>query len=261
MYLLGNDHELTTEDFQNIKSPTVAFSKLSSKMEEYFSHVEFSKIRRVCLQTTRSPGCDSFSEEFSDAISNSKDLNKLLDVLAESNYWSWIDLRIMETMVVSLHNTVAERTFQNYKEYVSALKLEDVLPHVPVYFYPNSKFATVEDKCSNTEEMTVGDILKHWYIFNYEVCGIKSNSLRLCSINTGCLQLLWSIPRECASDVYKSALVKNHKFEDINSLYLKIEYYPTIYSPKYSPTGLYAVIFISKNTLYMCNNKLLLACT
>ena len=205
-------------------------------METFFSNVRFSKLRRASLQVIGTPGGDQFSGDFTNAISCSKDLDGLLDALTEFNYWNWIDIRFMEAMVNCLDNEVAVQTLESYKEYVSAFKLKDVLPEIPVQIDPVSDI-TIEEKISSSDgkTLTVGDILKHRHYFSYEVCELNPNIPKLCSIKTGCLQLLWSIPRKWASHVYKSALVNIHKIESI--LYLKIEYYPTIYSPKYSLTG------------------------
>ena len=170
----------------------------------------------------------------------------------------------MEAMVIFSDNPAAKRILTNYKEYVSALTLEEVLPEIPVYIDPVSKYVTVEEKFSPSggiKKLTVGHILKHRYIFSYDVCDINPNVPKLCSIKTGCLQLLWSIPRECASHAYKSALINIDKIESI--LYLKIEYYPTIYSLKYSLTGhtlpgkfLYIVIILNQ-ILYLYKLKVL----
>ena len=143
----------------------------------------------------------------------------------------------MEAMVIFSDNPAAERTLKNYEEYISAFTLEEVLPEIPVYIDPVSQYITIEEKLrhSGVKKLTVGHILKHRYIFSYDVCDISPNVPKLCSIKTGCLQLLWSIPRECASHAYKSALINIDKVEGI--VYLKIEYYPTIYSQKYSATS------------------------
>lgn len=174
------------------------------------------------------------SGEFTNAVYISKNLNGLLNALTNSNYWNWLDVRIMEAMAIYSGNPAAERTLKIYKEYVSAFKLEDVLPEIPVNIDPVSKYLTIEEKfnCSNIKELTVGDILKHRHIFSYEICDINANIPKLCSITTGCLQLVWSIPRECGPDAYKSAVVNVHKFENNSILYLKFEYYPTVHSPK-----------------------------
>lgn len=244
--------ELTVEDFERYEDPTKAFYLLSSKVEEYFMHVKFTKIRRACLQHTRSPVNGQFSMNFTDAISSSKDLDGLLDVLSESNYWNFIDIRIMEAMVVYSGNQAAKTTLENYVGYLSKFKLDDVLPKIPVCVDTYSKYATIEDKfnCINVNALTVGDILKHRCTFSYEICGIDPNIPKLCSIKTGCLQLMWSIPRECASNAYTSALANVHKFEIFGILYIKIEYYPTIYSPKYldhinstSSSGMYVIMY------------------
>ena len=231
--------ELTAEDFQSYESPIKAFYKLSSKMEKFFSQVEFSKVHRACRQHTLSPGGGQFTKEFTNAIFVSQDLNGLLDVLTNSEYWNWLDVRIMEAMAIYSDNPAAERTLTNYKEYVSAFKLKDVLPEIPVHIDPISEYVTIEEKFNRDDikGLTVGDIFKHRYTFSYEICDINPNIPKLCSITTGCLQLLWSIPRECGPHVYISALANAHKFENFCILYLKIEYYPTIYSSLYSHTS------------------------
>ena len=206
-------------------------------MEKYFSNAKFLKIRRGCIQHIRSPGVGQFSAEFTGAISKSTGLDELLDILTESNYWNWIDLRIMEAMVMSSDNSAAENTLKNYKEYVSAITLKKVLPEIPLHIDQYSEYVTIEEKFSpsNLKELTIGQILKHRYIFSYKVCDINPNVPKLCSIKTGCLQLLWSIPRECALHAYESAFVNINKIESI--LYIKIEYFPTIYSQNYSQIG------------------------
>ena len=228
--------ELTTKEFQDCGKPFTAFQKLSARMEQYFTQIKFRKIRRACIQLLYSPSVGQFPIEFTEAISRSNNLEELLDVLSESNYWNWIDIRFMEAIVNSLEIPAANNTLKSYKSYVSAFKLEDVLPQIPVHLDAVGKYVTIEEKFSSSsaKTVTVGHILKHWHDFSYKVCDINPNIPKLCSINTGCFKLLWSIPRECALHAYKSALVNVKNFESI--LYLKIEYYPTIYSPEYSHT-------------------------
>ena len=248
---------MTAEDFQNYESPTKAFYKLSSKMEKFLSQVEFSKVHRACRQHTISPGSGQFTKEFTDAIFISHDLNGLLDVLTNSKYWNWLDVRIMEAMAIYSDNPAAERTLTNYKEYVSAFKLKDVLPEIPVHIDPNSGYVTIEEKfnCSDIKALTVGHILQHRYTFSYEICDINPNIPKLCSITTGCLQLLWSIPRECGLRVYKSALANVHKFENFCIIYLKIEYYPAICSSLYSHTN---VTLPGTVRMYICTHTYIL---
>ena len=235
MNYVGID-ELTLEDFRACGNPSNAFRKLTSKMNKHFSRVEFFEIHTACLQLFRSPGDGQFSGEVTKAIYNSNDFKGLLYALINSNYWNWLDTRIMEAMAMSLDNLAAEHTIKNYVEYISAFKLEDVLPDIPVNIEPSSKYITIKEKfdCSDVKGLTVGHILKHRPTFFYKILNFNPHIPKLCSITTGCLQLIWSIPRNCGSDVYNSALANVHKFENFDILYLKIEYYPTIYSPKYS---------------------------
>lgn len=236
--------ELTVEDFKKYKSPTMAFHKLSCKMKEYISLVKFSEIRKECCQHILSPGSNQLSkevshatEEVSLAISNSKDLDDLIHILINLSYWNWLNVDFMETMAICSGNPVAERTLRNFKNYVSALKLDDVLPDIPVHF-PSEKSTTIKEKFNcDVKALTVGDILNHRYTFSYEVINTDPKITVLCSIKTGCLQLIWLIPGECALQAYQSALANVHKFDNNDILSVKIEYYPTIFSPKYSESS------------------------
>lgn len=226
---------LSIEDFRKCKTPRKAFRKLSSKMSDFLSHAEFSKIRRVCIEDANSPDGIELPREFLDSIMRTKDINKLFDILADSHYWNWIDVRMMEAMVDVAEIPEAEQTLNNYKEFVSAFKIKEILPDLQVHVV-SKNYTTIKEKFKSSDEetLTVGDIVEHQFSLIYEMCDLRPLSSKLCSITTGCLELVWEIPNESALHAYKSALANRHKFDKV--LYLKIGNYPMICSADYKPS-------------------------
>ena len=204
-------------------------------MLDYLSHADFYKIRRVCIEDANSPDGTEFPAAFVDEISRTNNINELFDVLAKSHYWNWIDVRMMEAMVDVADIPEAEQMLNDYKDFVSPLKIKQILPDLQLHVV-SKNYTTIKEKFKSSDEdtLTVGDILEHQFYLAYQIFDIKLLPMKLCSIQTGCLQLILEIPNESALHAYKSALANRHKFDKIHSL--KIGNYPTIYSSDYSPT-------------------------
>lgn len=204
-------------------------------MLDYLSHADFYKIRRVCIEDANSPDGTEFPAEFVISIRCTNNINELFDVLADSHYWNFIDVRMMEAMVDVAEIPEAEQMLNDYKEFVSPFKIKQILPDLQLHVV-SKNYNTVEEKfkSSNEDTLTVGDILEHQFYLSRQIFNINSCTMKLCSIQTGCLQLILEIPKESTLHAYKSALANRHKFDKVHSL--KIGNYPMIYSPDYSPT-------------------------
>lgn len=228
---------MTIEDFCKCKTPMKAFHKLSSRMVDFLSHADFNKIRRVCIEDANSPGGIELPLDFVDAISRTHNINELFDTLAKSHYWNWIDVRILEVMVDVADIPEAEETLDEYKKFVSPFKIKQVLPYLQ-FDLVSKDHTTIKEKFKSSDEeaLTVGDILEHWFYLTYEICDVTRRSMRLCSIKTGCLELIFAIPKESTLHAYKSAVKNIHKFDKIHSLV--VGNYPMICPPGYSPLDL-----------------------
>jgi len=206
-------------------------------MLDFLSHAEFYKIRRGCIEDANSPDGVELPADMVDEITRTSNINELFDTLAKSQYWNWIDVRMMEAMVDVADIPEAEQTLNNYKQFVSPFKIKTLLPDLQVHVV-SKNYATIMEKFKSSDEeaLTVGDIVEHQFYLAYEICDLSPRSSKLCSIKTGCLYLVWEIPKESALHAYKSALANRHKFNQILSL--KIGNYKIIYSPDYSPTDM-----------------------
>ena len=251
---------MTVEDFRKCKTPRKAFHKLSSRMLDFLSHADFYKIRRVCIEDANSPDGIELPSDIVDAISHTHNINELFDTLAKSHYWNWIDVRMLEVMVYVAEIPEAEQTLDDYKEFVSPFKIKQILPDLR-FDLVSKNYSTIKEKfkASDEEALTVGDILEHRFYLAYEICDIGPRSMRLSSIQTGCLELVLAIPKESTLHAYKSALKNVHKFGNICCL--TIGNYPMIYSPGYSPPDVvpgtyvqlyYSLLIENSNYCYSC---------
>ena len=187
------------------------------------------------MQQRKVPRGVQFPDDLHQSIKATQNLDALLDVLADSDYWSWVDLRLLETLITSSGIEEAKILIQKYKDAIFSKKLSDILDklllpqqkeHKEAY---TSKVGTKILKEPN--EITVGDLSHYCNILEAVIMDINSGSCVLEHLDKGCLEIHWLIPVHFRFHAYKSALNNRHKFCDIHLQYLQIEPYPPIYNP------------------------------
>ena len=230
---------------------SVAFSRLTAKVFKLLEKVNVNTLRRAIVQQRRVPRGVQLPDNLCQSIKAAQDLDTLLDILIESDYWSWVDLRLLETLVVSSGIQEAEILIHKYKQAIFPRKLSDIIERLPL---PQQK----EDKIAYTtkvgtkilkkpSEVTVGDLSHYCSILEKVIMDINSGSCVLKHLEDGCLEIHWLIPTHCRFHAYKSALNNRHKFCDIHLQYLHIEPYPPIYDLfSIQPTMLTTLLQLSK---------------
>jgi len=195
----------------------------------------FSTMRRALLQQQRSPRGVNFPDDLHQSIKAATELDTLLDVLADSDYWNWVDLRLLDALVVSSQIQEAKFLIQKYKDAIFPKKLSEVLDNLPLPQQKEEKEAyttKVGTKIQKEpDDVTVEDLSFYCDRLESVIMDINNGSCVLEHIDTGCLEILWLIPTYCRFHAYKSALNNRHKFCDIHLQYLHIEPYPPIYDP------------------------------
>ena len=168
-------------------------------------------------------------------IISADDLNALLNVLVSFKYWSWADLRLLETLVISSEIHAAKACIDKYKELYFPMKLSEVLDKLPTPQKKEDKDAYAAKVASKIQkepnEVTVQDLSDYCEILEVVIMDINRNSCVLENLDVGCLEVHWLIPSQYRFHAYKSALNNRHKFYDIHLQYLYIEPYPPIYNP------------------------------
>ena len=186
-----------------------------------------------------------------ESIRVAQDLDTLLDLLAGSKHWSWVDLRLLESLIMSSDICEAKVLVDKYKEIIFSKKLREVLNSMFMPKHKKHKDAYISKVGSkiekNPDEMTVADLSKFSTILEAVIMDISKGSCVLKHLVTGCLEIHWLIPTHCRFHAYKSALNNRHKFCDIQLQYLHIEPYPPIYNPfTIQPTMLSTLLHLPK---------------
>ena len=222
-------------DFSDCDDIPSAFSLLTAEITKLLRRADFFTLRRAILQQRKVPKGVQFPDDLYQSIKTAQDLDTLLDLLADSQYWSWVDLRLLKTLTMSSGIREAKVLVNKYKDVIFSKKLSEVLDNM---FMPQQKkhkdayTSRVGSKIEkNPDEITVGDLSRFRTILEKVIMDINNGSCVLEHLGTGCLEIHWLIPTHCRFHAYKSALNNRHKFCDIHLQYLHIKPYPLIYDP------------------------------
>ena len=209
-----------------------AFIFLTSNVSKLLQNEDFYAIRRSCIEQINTPSGAQLSDELVQKIKNASNLNVLLDILADSPYWSWIDLRLLEAMVAASGSSVAKDLLTNYRIAVFSKKLLEVLPSVPNKEVKDTYYAKIVSKVNkDVNEITIFDLLEFQSELETVIMDIKVGTCALANIKEGCIEIDWFIPVHCIDHAYNSACLKRHKFHSIDLQYLQIGPYGKIYEP------------------------------
>jgi len=195
---------------------------------------DFLSIRTAIIRQQKTPGGVQLSKKLQTEIVCTKNLVELLDTLADSPYWSWIDIRLLNTIVSEVPQAL--QTLQNYKNSIFSRKLIDVLPCFPSKEIKTecfTKIVTNLGKDPNTT--TVADLLEFQSQLETVIMDIGQGICVLDHIMIGCIQVYFFIPTNFVKIAYQSASVKCDVFMKMNLMWLQIAHYPEIHNPLLSP--------------------------
>ena len=229
-----DSEEIAPPNFDKSKFTNVstAFVYLTSNVGKLLQNADFYAIRRSCIEQINTPSGAQLSPDMVQKIKAANNLNALLDTLAESPYWSWIDLRLLEAMVTASGSRVAENLLTSYKNGVFSKKLTEVLPSVPNREIKEAYYSKIVSKIKkDLDQITVSDLLKFQTELETVILDIKNGTCALARIEKGCIEIHWFVPTHCIDHAYKSACLKRHEFCTLHLQYLQIGTYRKIYDP------------------------------
>ena len=161
IYLETKSLVISKEEFQGCGNDVgTAFLKLQARMASLLESTNYNHLKRACIARTNNPGDGGvieLSKELKDKILRAESTDSLFNLLVDSPYWRWIDIRLLEAMVVVSENPLAHKLLENYKTVVFSKPLLDVLPNVPSKEAKEDYYAEVVAKAN--KDMTVADLL------------------------------------------------------------------------------------------------------
>jgi len=195
-------------------------------------------MRRACITQTKGPRGAHLPEEIITQMMTTQNVDSMLDVLACSPYWSWIDVRLLETMVRASESSLALLILNNYKTATFAKRLIDVLPELPNKEVKGQYYTKVASKINvNPEEMTVGDLVKFQHQLEVVIMDIHKGTCIIKYLDDGCLEAHWYMPVQLADKAFHSAVFNCYRFHDLHLQYLKIGSHPIILDPLNNDTS------------------------
>ena len=238
-------------NFDKCDDISIAFSLLTAEVAKLLKRADFRTLRRALLQQRKTPRGVQFPDDLHQSIKEAQDLDALLDVLADSDYWSWVEIRLLEALIASSGINEANCLIQKYKEAIFPKKLSEVLDKLPLppqKEYKEAYATKVGSKIQKEpEDVTVKDLSLYCTKLEKVIMDINNGSCVLEHLDKGCLEIYWLIPAHCRFHAYKSALSNRHKFSDVHLQYLHIEPYPPIYNPfTIKPTMLSTLLHLPK---------------
>ena len=228
----GKSMTISKEEFQSYDSVGKAFIALQTKMKILFRKADYSNLRIACIAQKNNPDGAELSQVLVGEIKAAENIDELIDVLVCSPYWSWIDLRIMEAMVVASDSSQAQELLDNYKAAIFTKRLIDVLPNVPSKEVKEEYYTKIAAKLmKDPNEVTVAHLLEFQSQLEGVILDIRKGICILEHLDRGCVETYWHIPTSLVDKAYQNAKTKRYQFKNLCLLYLKIGHHPVIHDP------------------------------
>ena len=230
---------------------SAAFTLLTTKIYKLLKKADFDALKIAVVQQSNTPGGVQLPDNLSENIMSAQNLHVLLNALVSFKYWNWVDLRLLETLVIASEIHTAKAHIDKYKELYFPMKLSEVLDKLPIPQQQECKDAYTTKVASKIQkdpiEVTVGDLSYYCNILETIIMDINKGTCVLEHLDTGCLEIHWLIPVHCRFHAYKSALNNRYNFCEIHLQYLHIQPYPPIYDPfTIQPTMLATLLNLPK---------------
>lgn len=186
-----------------------AFTKLSASVTTMIENsvTNFALLQRACIEKANSPKILK-SNEIIPLINAAKTFQDLCTMLANTTYWHFLDIRMMEALATASMIPGAQRTMENFKRTFFDMKLSEVAPYIPVIPLKSRVDYTYFEETLDEDptDFTIGDLHKHRFYLETEVLNIGSNTLTIYRIIVGSIHIIWQIHYD---DVHQATISIN----------------------------------------------------
>ena len=175
---------ISKERFQSFKNNVGrAFIELQTKMRELLKGANCDNLRNACIAQQHNPRGAELSQQLIYEMSTRESSEKLFDLLVKSPYWSWIEIRLLEALVIASQNPQACELLDNYKAVVFSKRLFDLLPNVPNKEVKEKYYSKVKAKLSkDSDVITVADLIEFQSCLEVVILDIKKGQ---------CIIIIW----------------------------------------------------------------------
>ena len=179
-----------------------AFTKLSAAVTEMIQYSNFYRLQRACIEKARTPKMLHKSSEIIPVIKEANSFERLCSMLADTTYWNFLAIKMMEAMATASRIPAAQETIENFKKTHFSITLKKAAPYFPVINVKPNHAELHEDLDKDPNKMTIGELHKHRFYLETEVLKIGPNTCTICRIMIGSVAIVWQIHVEYAYQVY-----------------------------------------------------------
>ena len=195
-------------NFTNCEDVDDCFSRFTAAMFQILSKANFSSLRRACLENINRLGGVTLSKELKSRIETAQNLDHLFDVLCDTPYWNWMNIKMLTKMAQASLLDAATKLIQEYKDEVYSRKLIDVLPQLPDLNISDTDYTKVKEKWKkDLNDITVYDLVKHWSEVE-KIFNVEGPTVLLDRVINGSIEIHWLIPTELVEHIHQS--ISNH---------------------------------------------------
>lgn len=222
--------------FAEFDSVSEAFVFLTSQLKSLLVRTDFSNIKRSCIEQMKTPSGAQLPADLVSRVKSCENIDMLFEILADSAYWSRIDVRLLKAMAAASGLVEATQLLSSYTKIIFSKKLIDVIPNAPSIEIKTRYYTKIVTKLNkNSEEMTVADLLQFQSQMESVILDINKGICTLEHLEKGCVEVYWYIPTGYVSRAYHSATLKTNHFSELCLQCLQIADYPAIHNPLVSP--------------------------
>ena len=223
MFVSIADFRLYKEKFSK-KDVETSFQILLNKLEDLWKEVNFSELKKICKRDSRLPN------ELQSNVKSATNLEETFDLLTNSQFCTWLELRILKRMADIANVPEAMDVINIFEECVHKRKCSEVHQYFVKQYINPDHLTLVEAKLNkNPDNLIVSDLIK--YCHNLEsICRIPTGSTIPIRSEEGCLKICFAIPTYCLLHAYEIVKINFFKLRPIHIRYLQIGVYPRIYA-------------------------------
>ena len=179
-----------------------AFTKLSASVTTLIQNANFPLLQRACIEKAKSPRMLHKSNEIVPVIKEAQSFQALCLMLADSSYWNFLDIRMMEAMATASMIPAAQETIENFKKTFFSMSLKDAAPYFPIMPAKSNYTVMHEELDRDPSQMTIGELNKHRFYLETKVIQDGPDTCTIRKIMIGSVVIVWQIHINHTYQVY-----------------------------------------------------------
>lgn len=194
------------------------------RLEELWCHVKFSKLKKICKRDGR------LSNELKNELRSTNTLEEMFDVLSNSPFCNWLEIRILKCMATVAGNTEATQMICIFEECVHCKKCYEVTKYLKRRYINPDHLTVVKAKLNkNAKHLAVAGLIEYCHNLD-SLLDLPPNSHTPVKNKLGCLEIHLVIPKYCCLHAYN--VIKNcfFKLRPFNIQYIQIGTFDKVYT-------------------------------